>query len=272
MQSIINKALPNVSKTTQTMQSNAGFLSILLLSVFSLSSCEDSLTDDASIDSTPAAVDLSRASAIVNQNNITIIAKSMIQSLNQINPALSDDVLKITASARSAKLDNCEFEGTQYSHITQHGGVSFDYDLEFLNCQNSANDDRFIGTLTADIVFTTPTQLDQYSIDVQSKLKQTNRYGEITVSHINSYIEVSGETSTQTFDLKVLQDGHGTFFVKNISALEQNNATQQWMSGHLLLTAANENIDIYVEQNEGLYFEFSDGTMQVVSWAEINTN
>ena len=269
MKLITQTSLHNVIKNTTTMQNKVGFMSALLLSVLVMSSCEETLTDDSQ-NATPAAVDLSRVSATINQNNISVIAKSMMQTLNQINPALSDDIYSVNTNEKSGKMDNCSFSGIQYSEILKIDEQTFDYDFEFLDCQNSANDDRLLGDLSADVIFNSPSNTEQYSANVKSQIKQTNRYGIMTLSHVNSYIEVNDKTSTQTFNSKVLLDGQGTFFVKSVSLLEQDNQTQQWISGHLVLTSINEDIDVYIEQNEGLYFEYSDGVTQVITWEEIN--
>ena len=55
-----------------------------------------------------------------------------------------------------------------------------------------------------------------------------------------------------------------------MSLLEQDNQTQKWLSGHLILSSVQQDIDVYIERDEGLYFEYADGSIQVITWDEIN--
>jgi len=269
MKLITNTSLHNVIKNTTSLQNKVGFMAALLLSVLSFSSCEETLMDNTEL-SSPAMIDINRVSATVNQNNIAVIAKSMIQTLNQINPALSNDIYSVDTIEKSAAMNNCAYSGSQYSEILKHDAVTFNYDLEFLDCQKSAEQDRLLGDLSADVIFTNSNNTQHYSLKVKSQIKQTNRFGDMIVSHVNSYIEVNDITSTQSFNSKVLLDGHGTFFVKSVSLLEHNNLTQQWLSGHLVLSSSQQEIDVYIERDEGLYFAYADGSIQVITWDEIN--
>ena len=269
MKLITNTSLHNVIKNTTALQNKVGFMSALLLSVFTLSSCEDTLTQSTEV-SSPVAVDVNRVSATVNQNNITVIAKSMMQTMNQINPALSNDIYSVSNTAKTGEMNNCNFSGLEYSEVQKHDATTYDYELEFLDCQKSADNDRLLGDLTADVIFADENNTSQYSLDLKSQIKQTNRLGDMTVSHVNSYIQVNNQTSSQSFNSKILLDGHGTFFVKSVSLLEQDNQTQQWLSGHLVLSSMQQDIDVYIERDEGLYFEYADGSMQIITWEEIN--
>ncbi|MCJ8312825.1 MAG: hypothetical protein HRU38_03570 [Saccharospirillaceae bacterium] len=275
MKLINNTSLHNVIKNTTALPNKVGFMSVLLLSAFVFSSCEDSLTDNTLTDhtetSSPAAVEINRVSATVNQNNITVIAKSMIQTLNQINPALSNDIYSVGTIEKSGAMNNCAYSGLQFSETLKYDALTFVYDLEFLDCQKSADNDRLLGELSADVIYSTTDNKHNYSLDLNSRLKQTNRYGQMTVSHVNSFIQVNGNTSTQSFTAQILLDGHGTFFVKSVSLLKQDNQTQQWISGHLILSSIQQDIDVYIERDEGLYFEFADGSMQVITWDELSS-